>query len=293
MSQVIDTAPEGGRLPQRRQRHQAAARGAALALALALALVLALLLWGAWRVFGPLPAPRRIPESVPASASTLVEPSVIWRPAPSIVGVQAFVSLDGGAGIRLGDPMTQGTGTVVGSDGTGLWVATAAHVVEGANAVLLHVPGETEYKAADRVWRDPDGVDLALVHVRDLPASPIELAPSTPPPDAWAGEVECVRWPGWTFQSFAFPFDPGGDALWRNGARMIRTPGIAALPGCSGGPVVYYRFGSDRRQAAGILTAVTRWPDGIVYIPAGAVRNALAQAAGKEDARRPSVEKAR
>jgi S1-C subfamily serine protease len=148
------------------------------------------------------------------------------------------------AGVR-----SAGTGFVINADGL---ILTNRHVVEGAQALLVLLPGNIR-RSAEVVCIDEDQ-DLALVRVKhDRPLPPVSFAKSEPPAEGAA----C--------------FVMGYPLIDRMGASIKITQGIvsgktrnAAIgvdivvdakvnPGNSGGPLL-----NDRGQVIGIVTMKSR-----------------------------------
>lgn len=121
-----------------------------------------------------------------------------------------------------------GSGVVVHRDG---WILTARHVVEGADHLVVLLPGETRAVAARTAWLDPER-DLAFVRVAEPLGYAIAL--ENPPGLVLGQAVDASgypldpteRWPNASAGQLGRPLNDGRVQL-----------SIALNPGNSGGPV--------------------------------------------------------
>jgi hypothetical protein len=218
--------------------------------------------------------PVRALASHLAATGVLAGAGFVPSPVVSLVGVESF----SGGPAAGGGTVTLGSGFVVAADGQGAWVATASHVVTGA-AAAVYLAGDRTPHLADRLARSA-AADLALLHVPGLHGvSPVELAP--PAPSAWAAEIACVRWPGWSYQSYPLALGPGAFATLAGIGPVLLTPTLEALPGCSGGPIILYRAGSTGATVvAGVVVEAVAQPTAVGYVPAADVAALLAGVTG-------------
>jgi putative serine protease PepD len=108
-------------------------------------------------------APPR--QSVPVNDGRLDVPVVLEAIRDSVVTISVdFGGVNGGQGT--------GSGVIVTSDGE---ILTNAHVIEGASAVRVRLPGETEPRQATVLASDP-GNDLALVRIDMVGLTPAVFA---------------------------------------------------------------------------------------------------------------------
>ncbi|MDI3297883.1 MAG: trypsin-like peptidase domain-containing protein [Bacillota bacterium] len=177
-------------------------------------------------------------------------------PAPSQVGVEADYTAGDRAGSRTG------TGTVVAAPLPGrprrILVVTAAHVLGPPGStwanVAVHLPGSPLALSVTRIFL-ADQLDLAILEVPSLDpnlvrpyplpgeagapgAGATAAAAADPPVQAAVGEIDCVRGPTWSFQSFPVGFRGGGALATGPEGATVATDAPAALPGCSGGAVL-------------------------------------------------------
>ncbi|MDI3317868.1 MAG: trypsin-like peptidase domain-containing protein [Bacillota bacterium] len=220
-------------------------------------------------------------------------------PAPGEVGVEADYVQAGQAGRRTG------TGTVVAAPlpdrPRRILVVSAAHVLGPPGAtwlgVAVHLPGSPEALPARKVFL-ADGVDLAVLEVPSLDpnqVTPFPLPavapagagggtgssdPSGAPAAATAGEVDCVRGPAWSFQSFPVAFRGGGTSATGFEGATVATEAPAALPGCSGGALLALPQAGGLLEGRwlGLLTSVggSAGAATLSYIPAQEVARAVA-----------------
>jgi putative serine protease PepD len=97
---------------------------------------------------------REVRPAASLAGETLDVAGVVASVEPSVVTLT--VRSSGGQGV--------GTGVILSETGE---VVTNAHVVDGANEVLVRLMGQTEARPADVVASDPAN-DLALVQLRDI-----------------------------------------------------------------------------------------------------------------------------
>lgn len=153
---------------------------------------------------------------------------------------RATVRIVGLRGADVVQPRVRGgVSTVVprAAHGSGLavdpagWIVTARHVVEGADRLIVLLPGETRALAAEAAWLDPER-DLAIVRVSEPLAHVLPLA--VPPALELGAAVDASgypldpteRWPNASSGQIGRPLNDGRVQL-----------SIALNPGNSGGPV--------------------------------------------------------
>ncbi|MCL6522348.1 MAG: serine protease [Firmicutes bacterium] len=209
-------------------------------------------------------------------------------PTPSQVGVEVDYTLGGRPGSRTG------TGTVVAAPLPGqprrILVVTAAHVLGPAGSswqdVAVHLPSSSLALPATRVFV-ADGLDLAVLEVPSLDPNLVEpLAlpqagaggAGVVPAAGALGEIDCVRGPAWTFQSFPVGFRGGPLASGAEGT-TVATEAPAALPGCSGGALFELPAAGGLLESRwlGLLTRVGGGGSAsLSYVPAADVAGAVA-----------------
>lgn len=189
-------------------------------------------------------AAPRDPIAIP-DAGRLDVPAVVDALRDSVV----TISVDIG-GVRAGTGT--GTGVIISSDGE---ILTNAHVIEGATAVRVRLPGETEPRAAEVLASDP-GNDLALLRIA---ASGLQPATFADPASIQVGdEVVAI--------GFALGLDGGPSVTAGIVSALDRTiiTSLGALDGLlqtdaaissgnSGGPLA-----NANGEVVGINTAVAR-----------------------------------
>ncbi len=158
------------------------------------------------------------------------------------VGLETIVSDDGLESVKVASPKAgHGTGFMVGGDGL---LLTAQHVIDGAQHVVVRLPGQAGFTPARVVYQNSSD-DIAVLSIaKSIPA--IELANR--------GEALSVRQ---TVYAIGYPLDPARSQAQSargivageldNGTLQLD---ISVNPGNSGGPLV-----DEKNRVVGMVVA--------------------------------------